>query len=1071
MFTSDNALWSYDTGVSSPAAIEKDGVYYLCYTLGNDIGIAWSESPTGGFSSTSAALIENASDPYVLNDGDKTYIYYTRNSRLCVSELADNMVTLADGETDVTPDGYTDGASVIKDGDSYYMIFSSGSEYSADYTTKYAAMSSPVSAPVVKGTLLTSDDADIYGSGNASAVIVNGNAYIAYQRRHYEKSVADTYVTPNKEVSYHVLCVDALNTDNGTLTAAATADGVLEPETYTGTTGTYTRPAANGIIIPAGQKIAKGETKQLIYTVVPVNAADKSVTWSVSDTSIAEISDNGVITANGAGEITVTATLKSNPAVSVSAAVELYDRAAIAAYTADYASNVSGGQVYMIVNAEADALYDVNIDLTEALPVEIMFNDDSSTKVIKENESDITLAGIYLKQGENTITVNGSFYKANNSDTVKYTGTPKLNSISLNKAGEPNFKLLSYVTDGSEHHGSERIYVGNSLHLALSADGGKTYYPVNNGMGVLFQETDFEEAGILPEKANDIEGVPWDCGYDKCMTDANVFRTADGYGVIATRTGSAGKTDKMHLLESDRTDGYVEIYTSGDLDRYDLKGYIKVADSKVYNPSCVYENGAYTISFSDKNGNRYKASTAGFGGVSEDLESTLNLTASVKPSDASFAAPGTAGIGHNAIGTGVIDITADEYEAIGSALNTAYNTSAKPFDTVTVSAGADLASALPKRATQNYSDGGEQDFNVVWDTSGIDTSVPGTYYVSGKQVVPNYDSDLVQKRADPSMYLYNDKYYFIGTWDVGSQLDCHISEADRIEDLQNAKDNVITNIDGTFRAPELHVIGGRLSVLGSKPYAGGSQIMQLRDGGDPTNINDWSELRPIVRKGGASLDLGMTLDMTYLNRNGKHYYIWPVCTGAYDTGSGDTNTGDRGGDGKSDDFTWISDIYIAEFDPSNPAELTSDIIRIARPNYAFERANTQVDEGPFALVHDGRVYITIATNEVGVGYNIKLLTLKDGGDPMKAEDWIEYQRPRLSRADYWPEPGPGHSSFTKNKDGDDILVYHRNGHLWGIERSSSCRLVHCNGKGEPVLNVNDFLADKNNTAMVKVVVQ
>lgn len=54
--------------------------------------------------------------------------------------------------------------------------------------------------------------------------------------------------------------------------------------------------------------IAVGGTQALTATVVPDNATDKTVTWSSSNTAVATVSDDGVVTAVGAGEAIITAT-------------------------------------------------------------------------------------------------------------------------------------------------------------------------------------------------------------------------------------------------------------------------------------------------------------------------------------------------------------------------------------------------------------------------------------------------------------------------------------------------------------------------------------------------------------------------------------------------------------------------------------------------------------------------------------------------------------------------------------------------------------------------------------------
>ena len=53
-------------------------------------------------------------------------------------------------------------------------------------------------------------------------------------------------------------------------------------------------------------QINKGVTELLVATVSPNDATDKSVTWSTSDSSVATVSSNGLVTAVSCGDATIT---------------------------------------------------------------------------------------------------------------------------------------------------------------------------------------------------------------------------------------------------------------------------------------------------------------------------------------------------------------------------------------------------------------------------------------------------------------------------------------------------------------------------------------------------------------------------------------------------------------------------------------------------------------------------------------------------------------------------------------------------------------------------------------------
>ncbi|CAM3469526.1 MULTISPECIES: Ig-like domain-containing protein [Saccharibacillus] len=67
---------------------------------------------------------------------------------------------------------------------------------------------------------------------------------------------------------------------------------------------------ADGITIAQGATgtLEAGATQQLTATVTPVNATDKTVTWTSANTAVATVSNTGLVTAVAAGKTTVTAT-------------------------------------------------------------------------------------------------------------------------------------------------------------------------------------------------------------------------------------------------------------------------------------------------------------------------------------------------------------------------------------------------------------------------------------------------------------------------------------------------------------------------------------------------------------------------------------------------------------------------------------------------------------------------------------------------------------------------------------------------------------------------------------------
>jgi FOG: Glucan-binding domain (YG repeat) len=118
--------------------------------------------------------------------------------------------------------------------------------------------------------------------------------------------------------------VTAIADGNVTITATA-KDGsnITGTKSITISGQTTTTPVTDvkvtGININGSNSISsKGGTSQLTATVTPTNASNQAVTWTLSDTSIATVDSNGLVTAKADGSVTITATSTSKDSSGVS---------------------------------------------------------------------------------------------------------------------------------------------------------------------------------------------------------------------------------------------------------------------------------------------------------------------------------------------------------------------------------------------------------------------------------------------------------------------------------------------------------------------------------------------------------------------------------------------------------------------------------------------------------------------------------------------------------------------------------------------------------------------------------
>ena len=129
-------------------------------------------------------------------------------------------------------------------------------------------------------TVLPIGAADVrWFSSNPSVVTVDSNGLVA----------AVTALTSGTAII-------SVETVDGGFTAACEVTVVTDCPVY-----------ANGIVLDRNMMILPlGETEQIMATVFPANANDKSVTWSSNKPDLATVDNNGLVTAVGIGEAVVT---------------------------------------------------------------------------------------------------------------------------------------------------------------------------------------------------------------------------------------------------------------------------------------------------------------------------------------------------------------------------------------------------------------------------------------------------------------------------------------------------------------------------------------------------------------------------------------------------------------------------------------------------------------------------------------------------------------------------------------------------------------------------------------------
>lgn len=147
----------------APDVVYKNNKFYMAYTADQHIAIAQSDSPLGPFKQheiKSVTGVTRQIDPYIFTDDDgKTYLYFVKvqnGNRIFVAELNDDLtdikpetakecITATDTWENVKNAAWpvTEGPTVLKHKNLYYLFYSANDFRNINYSVGYAVASNP----------------------------------------------------------------------------------------------------------------------------------------------------------------------------------------------------------------------------------------------------------------------------------------------------------------------------------------------------------------------------------------------------------------------------------------------------------------------------------------------------------------------------------------------------------------------------------------------------------------------------------------------------------------------------------------------------------------------------------------------------------------------------------------------------------------------------------------------------------------------------------------------------------------------------------------------------------------
>lgn len=275
---------------------------------------------------------------------------------------------------------------------------------------------------------------------------------------------------------------------------------------------------------------------------------------------------------------------------------------------------------------------------------------------------------------------------------------------------------------------------------------------------------------------------------------------------------------------------------------------------------------------------------------------------------------------------------------------------------------------------------------------------------AGKTSLARIANPLIEQRADPWCFRHSDGYYyFTATCPEYDRIE--LRRADTVAGLAETEAKVIWRkhdkgiMGHHIWAPEIHYIDGKWYIYFAAGRA--EEVWAIRiyvlecDAANPLE-GRWTEKGQIKTKWES-----FSLDATTFEHRGTRYLVWT----------------------QKEPEVRGTNLYIAKMD--SPWSITGRQTMITKPEYPWEKKLYWVNEGPAALIRNGRVFISYSASGTNHNYCMGLLSADEDADLLDPNSWKKSSTPVFKSSEANSQYGPGHNSFTVAEDGrTDLLVYH-----------------------------------------------
>lgn len=307
-----------------------------------------------------------------------------------------------------------------------------------------------------------------------------------------------------------------------------------------------------------------------------------------------------------------------------------------------------------------------------------------------------------------------------------------------------------------------------------------------------------------------------------------------------------------------------------------------------------------------------------------------------------------------------------------------------------------------------------------------------------------WPNPFIEQRADPFILLHEDYYYFIASVPEYDRLEIRCVRT--ISELPDAQPTVVWRkpnrgpMSELIWAPELHHIDGKWYIYFAATHT--QELDQLNMFQHRMFALECADADPLtgrwVEKGQVKTQFdSFCLDATTFKHQGKQWYLWAQ---------------------KDPDIAGNSNIYLAELE--TPWAIKGTPLMLSKPELDWECRGFLVNEGPAVVVHGDKLFVSYSASATDENYCIGLLWIDMNADPTNPANWHKSPQPVFATSYENKQFGPGHNSFTKTKDGKDVLVYHARNYteiegapLYDPNRHTRLKTLEWDENGMPVFGI------------------